>query len=58
MKQAVPALDAAGDAFTDDEPVARKSHLGGFLPGCFRGVNKARALTGLDLVTEFHRGFE
>ena len=58
MKQAVPALDAAGDAFADDEPVARKSHLGGFLPGCFRGVNKARALTGLDLVTEFDRGFE
>ena len=58
MKQAVPALDAAGNAFADDEPVARKSHLGGFLPGCFRCVNKARALTGLDLVTEFHRGFE
>ena len=58
MKQAVPALDAAGDAFADDEPVARKGHLGGFLPGCFRGVNKARALASLDLVTEFHRGFE
>ena len=58
MKQAVPALDAAGDAFTDDEPVARKGHLGGFLPGRFRCVNKARALAGRDLVTEFYRGFE
>lgn len=58
MEQAVPAFDAAGNALADDEPVTRKSHLGGLLPGCFRGVNKARALTGLDLVTEFDRGFE
>jgi len=58
VKQAVPAFDAAGDALADDEPVTRKSHLGRFLPGCFRGVNKTRALTGLDLVTEFDRGFE
>ena len=58
VKQAVPAFDTTGDALADDEPVTRKSHLGGFLPGCFRGVNKARALTGLDLVTEFDRGFE
>jgi len=58
MKQAVPALDATGDALADDEPVTRKRHFGGFLPGRFRRVNKARALTGLDLVTEFDRGFE